>query len=836
MPQDNRISLASGKRQSAGRGPGDRLPQPTAPAAQTGQALLSQAVASMLERLNGRLWLRQAPRCLVEAVEGRLLLSAYSLHDIASFSGSTNTAVDPQAAVTLDSSGDLFSTASAGAGTSEWGSVFEIGQGKTSITTLAKFNDTDGADPNSVAFDSSGDLFGTTKYGGNLTVTPTESGAGTVFEIAHGSTTITALASFDGTNGLFPNDGVTLDSAGELFGTASYGGAKDDGTVFEIPHGSTSITTLASFNGTDGQQPNGVTLDSAGDLFGTTTTGGASNDGTVFELPHGSTSITTLASFNGTNGRQPMAPLVLDSAGDLLGTTSGFGSTSSGTAFEIPHGRSSITTLATFNGTDGSSPAGALALDGAGDLFGTTGQGGTSADVGTVFEIAHDSTSITTLASFNGTNGSLPNGVTLNASGDLFGISLEGGIGFGNVYELLPTTSTALSSSANPASPDQSVTFTATVTDATPTIPAGTVTFLDGTKTLGTGTLNGSGAATFTTSSLAAGAHSITADFISSNGDLVSSKSAALSETVLARSPISVTAGPAQVGEAGVAKAFTLGSFTEFGVTAPYSVIVDWGDGSANAQFNQTFAGAIAARSHVFTKAGTDTVSLTVVDAKGTAGNTATFNVTISPAAAAKLAFASVPAPIAGKAIPSIAVYVEDAYGNVITTNTSTITLSLVLRPVGATLGGTVSAKAVNGVAEFPNVVLTKAGSYVLKASDSPLTAATCSFNVVAGAATQLAFISVPASVAQATPFPAEVALEDAYGNSVTGSNGSTVAVKLKSSSILGGGALWGMWSVADVKGIANFTDLKLSGPGKATIEALDGTLTSAISPAIDVT
>ena len=76
-----------------------------------------------------------------------------------------------------------------------------------------------------------------------------------VYEIAKGSTTITTLASFNGTNGQFPVAGITLDSAGDLLGTTEFGGSSGDGTVFEIAKGSTTITTLASFDVSNGAQP-----------------------------------------------------------------------------------------------------------------------------------------------------------------------------------------------------------------------------------------------------------------------------------------------------------------------------------------------------------------------------------------------------------------------------------------------------------------------------------------------------------------------------------------------------------------------------------------------------
>jgi uncharacterized repeat protein (TIGR03803 family) len=150
---------------------------------------------------------------------------------------------------------------------------------------------------------------------------------------------------------------------------------------------------LASFDGTDGEGPHaGLIMDSSGNLYGTAIAGGASGDGTVFELVRGSGTITTLASFNFYDGKWPEAALVMDSSGNLYGTTylGGFipgSQTGLGSVFKLASGSGQITRLASFNGTDGEYPEGALVMDSSGDLYGTTYAGGASGN-GTIFELA----------------------------------------------------------------------------------------------------------------------------------------------------------------------------------------------------------------------------------------------------------------------------------------------------------------------------------------------------------------------------------------------------------------------------------------------------------------
>jgi hypothetical protein len=318
------------------------------------------------------------------------------------------------------------------------------------LTTLVSFNGTDGANPlGSLIADANGDLFGTTSAELN--------GNATVFEIAKTASgyasSPTTLVSFNGTDGNDPGGNLIADANGDLFGTTDLGGA-GNGTVFEIVKtGSTYASTptvLVSFNGTNGANPQGSLIaDANGDLFGTTSAGGANNgNGTVFELvKSGSTyTLTTLVSFNGTDGAKPFGSLIADANGDLFGTTKqGGANNSNGTVFEIAKTASGYastpTVLVSFNFTDGSGPVGSLIADANGDLFGTTAGGG--AGNGTVFEIAKTASGYastpTTLVSFNDSDGALPFGSLIaDADGDLLGTTGEGGANNknGTVFEL----------------------------------------------------------------------------------------------------------------------------------------------------------------------------------------------------------------------------------------------------------------------------------------------------------------------------------------------------------------------------------------------------------------
>src|SRR5260370_1151745 len=250
--------------------------------------------------------------------------------------------------------------------------------------------------------------------------------------------TLSALASFNNANGANPTGSLIQDSAGNFLGTTQAGGANSEGTVFELAHDSSTITVLASFSNSTGTFPQaGLIEDSSGNLFRTTSNGGANNKGTVFELAHGSSTITALASFNSTNGADPVGSLIEDSSGNLFGMANTGGTSGFGTVFELAHASSTITALASLNSSTGDFPNGSLIEDSSGNLFGVAEQGGTN-NAGTVFELVQGSNTITVLASFDNAYGTVPIG-NLNADsrGNLFGTAYTGGAnGFGTVFEL----------------------------------------------------------------------------------------------------------------------------------------------------------------------------------------------------------------------------------------------------------------------------------------------------------------------------------------------------------------------------------------------------------------
>ncbi len=310
-------------------------------------------------------------------------------------------------------------------------------QAQTSSIIYSFTGGSDGAWPaTGFVADNLGNLYGTASSGGSAQY-------GTVFKITSSGGMVPLYSFKGGTDGATPLAGLYHASNGYLYGTTSAGGATGNGTVFEVtPKGVEKV--LYSFKGgADGANPqSALTVDKAGNLYGTTFSGGTSGNGTVFKVTRKGKE-TVLHSF-GSLGINPIAGVTFDKSGNLWGTTSAGGADGNGTVFELAasSGWEEKTVHDFALGTDGGVPYAGLVFDGSGNIYGATTEGGDSGQNGggTVFELSPNGTSWTfnTLYGLSGwgISGSYRN-VLLDASGDVYATThCDGSYGSGTVYKL----------------------------------------------------------------------------------------------------------------------------------------------------------------------------------------------------------------------------------------------------------------------------------------------------------------------------------------------------------------------------------------------------------------
>jgi uncharacterized repeat protein (TIGR03803 family) len=276
-----------------------------------------------------------------------------------------------------------------------------------------------------------------------------------VFASSAFASTETVLYTFTGNQGgAYPIFGMVFDSAGNLYGTTSTGGSGFSGNAFELsPNGDGGWNYTQIYNFTDCSAacyPQGpLTLDEAGNLYGAAQVGGPSNNGTVFKLTpaDGGWSLTVLYSFGPYNSDDGSSPNgVVYFQGGLYGTTSNGGKYSGGTVFSVtpnPDGGWSEAVLHSFgrNNNDGDNPMGGVTLDAKGNIYGTTSEGGPS-QAGTVFEVIQTrkgNWNERILHSFDVTDGIMPwfGSLIFDQNGNLYGTTTGGGSGnYGTVFEL----------------------------------------------------------------------------------------------------------------------------------------------------------------------------------------------------------------------------------------------------------------------------------------------------------------------------------------------------------------------------------------------------------------
>jgi uncharacterized repeat protein (TIGR03803 family) len=336
--------------------------------------------------------------------------------------------------------------------------------GTVTFKTLVSFDRLDGGSPYAgLVQGTDGNFYGTTLSGGANQCGP--QWCGTVFKISPAGE-LTSLHNFCAevycTDGAKPYAGLILATNGNFYGTTDGGGAYEDGAIFEItPSG--KLTTLHSFceegDCADGAGPlAGLVQATHGDFYGTTVIGGANTNsaacpdgcGTAFKVtPAGM--LTTLYSFCGQtgcrDGELPVAALLQATNGNFYGTTEGGGvnhrtdcePTGCGTVFEITAG-GKLTTLHSFDITDGYFPQAALVQATDGNFYGAASSGGAYRE-GTIFKITPGG-KLTTLYSFcsktNCADGAGPDGLVQATDGNFYGTTGGGGAGegYGTVFEI----------------------------------------------------------------------------------------------------------------------------------------------------------------------------------------------------------------------------------------------------------------------------------------------------------------------------------------------------------------------------------------------------------------
>lgn len=323
-----------------------------------------------------------------------------------------NDGILPLARVVFGPDGSLYGTTNEGGEGSSCpygcGTVFRLTPPTTSCknalcpwteTVLYRFQgNNDGANPafGDLTFDQAGNLYGTTFYGGASSCN-SGYGCGVIFKLtpSSGGWTETVLYRFTGAeDGGYPYSGLILDQNNNLYGTTGAGGfiggncapSNGCGTVYQLtPSGSGwSITTLYAFQGGDdgGTPYGGLIFDPSGNLYGTTGFfGGQGATGTIFELARsgGNWIFSLLYDFGPPCCGNPVASMVMDSAGNLYGTTFAGGAYAYGSVFRLSHSGSSwaYTSLYDFTGgNDGANPFGNVTFDALGNLYGTTLDGG----------------------------------------------------------------------------------------------------------------------------------------------------------------------------------------------------------------------------------------------------------------------------------------------------------------------------------------------------------------------------------------------------------------------------------------------------------------------------
>lgn len=336
--------------------------------------------------------------------------------------------------LTPDGSGDLYGTTQYG-GTNGYGSIYEFTPSTQVFEVLYSFtNGVDGAYPfTPMVLGDDGNLYGTTEGDGQTSF-------GTIFSIGLDGT-FNPLYSFTGGSDGGSPEGTLVEGPDDLlYGTAYDGGSERQGVIFTVDF-SGDYNVVHNFDYFNGAGPyGGLALAGDGSFYGTTTWGGANNQGMIYRFAPDLT-FSNLFSFDGTNGINPSDDLVQGLDGGLYGSTSGGGTNGYGTVFSITT-NGAFQSLFAFAETNGASPHGALIAGNDGNVYGAATYGGTNGQDGVIYEVTPGG-AFNIVAYFDGINGaSAFAAMVRNNDGNFYGTTYQGGYDAGVIFQL-SFTSTA---------------------------------------------------------------------------------------------------------------------------------------------------------------------------------------------------------------------------------------------------------------------------------------------------------------------------------------------------------------------------------------------------------
>lgn len=356
----------------------------------------------------------------------------------------------------MDSAGNLYGTSVQG-GIFGGGTVFQVTPSGVHTVLYDFTGGADGGEPyKGVTLDAQGNLYGTAVTGGGGSC---EGGCGVVFKLTNsgGTWTQSVIHTFTGSDGSGPGSPVAIDKHGNVYGTTPTGGANGVGVVYQLRSDATGnwklrvIHTFTGGSDGSGGSASRLLIGPAGNLYGVCTVGGVNGFGTVFEMHpnQGKWLFTTLYAFKDSpDAALPYGGLIFDKQGNLYGTTYYAGVNDLGTVYKLTHTNGTWTESVLYSfkgGADGASPISSLVADAAGNLYGTTSEGGAAAcGCGVIFKMSRGATgkwTETVAYRFPGTPnpGFAYNGMVSDSAGNFYGATVHGGSGNdGAIYKFTP--------------------------------------------------------------------------------------------------------------------------------------------------------------------------------------------------------------------------------------------------------------------------------------------------------------------------------------------------------------------------------------------------------------